>query len=479
MNYSMVMYIIGWILNFEAAFMLPSCLVAVIYQEKCGISFLITMAAALVIGIPLTVRKPKNKDFHSREGFASVALGWIVLSIVGAVPFVISGVIPNPVEALFEAVSGFTTTGSSVLTNVEVVPRCILFWRSFTHWIGGMGVLVFIMAILPLSGGKNINLMRAESPGPSVTKMTSKIKSTAKVLYQIYIVMTIIQIILLLIGKMPLFDALTITFGTAGTGGFGIKNDSLAGYSPYLQYVVTTFMILFGVNFNFYFLLLLKKPIEALKSEEVRWYFGIIAAAVLVIFLYIRSSYPTAEEAFRHSAFQVGSIITTTGYATTDFNLWAQVPRTILVMLMFVGACAGSTGGGIKVSRILILGKTIRKELNQLVHPTGVKKLQMDGRLISHEVLRAANVYMIIYILIFAFSVLLVGIDDFDLVTNFTAVATTLNNVGPGLEMVGPTGNFSAFSNGTTLVMIFDMLAGRLELFPLLLLFHPGAWKKF
>lgn len=327
MNYSMVMYIIGWILNFEAAFMLPSCLVAVIYQEKCGISFLITMAAALVIGIPLTVRKPKNKDFHSREGFASVALGWIVLSIVGAVPFVISGVIPNPVEALFEAVSGFTTTGSSVLTNVEVVPRCILFWRSFTHWIGGMGVLVFIMAILPLSGGKNINLMRAESPGPSVTKMTSKIKSTAKVLYQIYIVMTIIQIILLLIGKMPLFDALTITFGTAGTGGFGIKNDSLAGYSPYLQYVVTTFMILFGVNFNFYFLLLLKKPIEALKSEEVRWYFGIIAAAVLVIFLYIRSSYPTAEEAFRHSAFQVGSIITTTGYATTDFNLWAQVPR--------------------------------------------------------------------------------------------------------------------------------------------------------
>lgn len=479
MNYSMVMYVVGWILNFEAAFMLPSCLVALIYQEKSGFSFVIAMAVALVIGIPLTIRKPKKKEFHSREGFASVALGWIVLSIIGAIPFVVSGVIPNPIEAMFESVSGFTTTGSSVLADVEGVSHCILFWRSFTHWIGGMGVLVFIMAILPLSGGKNINLMRAESPGPSVTKMTSKIKGTAKVLYQIYIVMTVIQIILLLIGRVPLFDALTITFGTAGTGGFGIRNDSIAGYSPYVQYVVTIFIILFGVNFNFYFLLLLKKPLEALKSEEIRWYFSIIAISVLVIFLYIRSSFTTGEEAFRAAAFQVGSIITTTGYATTDFNLWAQVPRTILVMLMFIGACAGSTGGGIKVSRILILGKTIKKEMNQLVHPTGIKKLQMDGRLISHEVLRAANVYMIIYILIFSFSVLLIGIDNFDLVTNFTAVAATLNNVGPGLEIVGPTGNYSAFSDGTTLVMIFDMLAGRLELFPILLLFHPRAWKKF
>lgn len=479
MNYSMVMYVVGWILNFEAAFMLPSCLVACIYQEKSGLSFVIAIVIALVFGIPLTLRKPKSKDFHTREGFTTVALGWIVLSIVGAIPFVVSGAIPHPVDAVFESVSGFTTTGSSILTDVEVLPRCILFWRSFTHWIGGMGVLVFIMAILPLSGGKNINLMRAESPGPSVTKMTSKIKSTAKVLYQIYIVMTICQIILLLVGGMPLFDALTTTFGTAGTGGFGIKNDSIAGYSPYLQYVVTIFMILFGVNFNFYFLLLLKKPLEALKSEEVRWYFGIIAASVLIIFLYIRSSCVSGEEAFRLSAFQVGSIITTTGFATTDFNLWAQVPRTIIVMLMFIGACAGSTGGGIKVSRILIVCKTIKKELNQLVHPTGIKKLQMDGRLISHEVLRSANVYMIVYILIFSFSVLLVGIDNFDLVTNFTAVAATLNNVGPGLEVVGPTSNFSAFGIGSKLVLIFDMLAGRLELFPLLLLFHPRAWRKF
>ena len=333
MNYSMVLYVVGWILNFEAAFMLPSCLVACIYQEKSGLAFVAAMVVALVVGIPLTIRKPKSREFYTREGFTSVALGWIVLSIVGAIPFVLSGSIPNMVRALFESVSGFTTTGSSILTDVEVVPRCVLFWRSFTHWIGGMGVLVFIMAVMPLIGGKNINLMRAESPGPSVTKMTSRIKNTAKILYQIYLVMTVIEILLLLIGKMPLFDALTISFGTAGTGGFGIKNDSMASYSPYLQYVVTIFMILFGVNFNFYFLLLLKKPIEALKSEEVRWYFGIIAASILVIFVYVRSIYPTGEEAFRHSAFQVGSIITTTGFATTDFNLWAQVPRTILVML--------------------------------------------------------------------------------------------------------------------------------------------------
>lgn len=475
----MIAYVIGWILNCEGFLMLLPCLTAVIYQETAGFSFAAAMALCFLFGVPLTVRKPKNMVFYTKEGFVSVSLSWIVLSVMGSLPFLFSGSITNPVDALFETVSGFTTTGASILSDVEALPRCILFWRSFTHWIGGMGVLVFIMAVMPLIGGKNINLMRAESPGPSVTKMTSRIKNTAKILYQIYLVMTVIEILLLLIGKMPLFDALTISFGTAGTGGFGIKNDSIASYSPYLQYVVTIFMILFGVNFNFYFLLLLKKPIEALKSEEVRWYFGIIAASILVIFVYVRSIYPTGEEAFRHSAFQVGSIITTTGFATTDFNLWAQVPRTILVMLMFIGACAGSTGGGIKVSRILILGKTIKKELNQLVHPTGIKKLQMNGRLISHEVLRSANVYMMVYLLIFACSVLIVAMDNFDLVTNFTAVAATLNNVGPGLELAGPTGNFSQFSNRSLLVMIFDMLAGRLELFPLLLLFHPRAWRKF
>ena len=440
MNYRIIFYIVGWVFNLQAIFMVLPCLTAVIYGENDPGAFLVSIVICLAIGLPLTRKRPGNKVFYIKDGCIAVALSWIVLSITGAVPFVLSGSIPHPIDAIFETVSGFTTTGSSILTDVEILPKSILFWRSFTHWIGGMGVLVFIMAVMPLIGGKNINLMRAESPGPSVTKMTSRIKNTAKILYQIYLVMTVIEILLLLIGKMPLFDALTISFGTAGTGGFGIKNDSIASYSPYLQYVVTIFMILFGVNFNFYFLLLLKKPIEALKSEEVRWYFGIIAASILVIFVYVRSIYPTGEEAFRHSAFQVGSIITTTGFATTDFNLWAQVPRTILVMLMFIGACAGSTGGGIKVSRILILGKTIKKELNQLVHPTGIKKLQMNGRLISHEVLRSANVYMMVYLLIFACSVLIVAMDNFDLVTNFTAVAATLNNVGPGLELAGPTG---------------------------------------
>ena len=478
MNYSMVMYIVGWILNFEAAFMLPSCLVAVIYQEKCGISFLITMAAALVIGIPLTVRKPKNKDFHSREGFASVALGWIVLSIVGAVPFVISGVIPNPVEALFEAVSGFTTTGSSVLTNVEVVPRCILFWRSFTHWIGGMGVLVFIMAILPLSGGKNINLMRAESPGPSVSKLVPRVRETALVLYGIYIAMTALEIFFLLIGGMPLFDTLCTTFGSAGTGGFAIWSDSMARYSPYLQIVVTSFMFLFGVNFSFYYLLLTKRVKEAFQIEEVKAYFGIFAAATVLIALNILSQVGNLADSFRHAAFQVSSVMTTTGFATTDFNKWPEFSRMLLVLLMFIGACAGSTGGGIKVSRILIYLKTIKKELAFLVHPRSVKVVMMDGKRTEHTVVRAANIFLITYLGILALSILVVSLDGSDFTTTVTAVITALNNVGPGLSLVGPMGNFAFFSDLSKFVLMFDMLAGRLEIFPLLLLFVPYTWKK-
>ncbi|MBY0758338.1 TrkH family potassium uptake protein [Sellimonas caecigallum] len=479
MNYSMVLYIVGWILNFEAGFMLLPGLVSVIYQEKAGLTFLAAIAIALAFGIPLVIRKPKNKDFYMKEGFVSVALSWIVMSIVGAIPFMLSGAITNPVSAFFETVSGFTTTGASVLSDVESLPRCILFWRSFTHWIGGMGVLVFIMAVLPLSGGRNINLLKAESPGPSVNKMTPRLRTTAAALYKIYIVMTILEIIFLLIGKMPLFDALTLTFGTAGTGGFGVKNDSLASYSPYLQNVVTIFMISFGVNFNVYFLIWMKKPLEALKCEEIRYYFGIIAASIATIFIHIRSFYETTEEALRHAAFQVGSIITTTGYATTDFNLWSEVPQTILVMLMFIGACAGSTGGGIKVSRLVILLKTIKKELYQIIHPSSVKKIKMDGHLVQHEVVRATNVFLILYVIIFALSVLLVGFDGHDLVTNFTGVASALNNIGPGLQLVGPMGNFGVFSSGAQFVLSLDMLAGRLELFPLLVLFMPKTWKKF
>lgn len=480
MNYSMIRFIIGWILIFEAAFLCPSFLVGLLYQEKASLAILITMALCLLIGILLVrIRPPKKKVFYAKDGCAAVALGWIILSIMGSLPFLLSRTITNPVDALFETVSGFTTTGASILPEVESLPRCILFWRSFTHWVGGMGVLVFLLTILPLTGGYHMNLMRAESPGPSVERFVPTVRSTAKILYGIYIALSVLEMIFLLIGRMPLFDALTTTFGTAGTGGFGIKNDSIAGYSPYLQNVVTIFMILFGINFNLYFLILCKKFRHAYKSEEVRTYLLIILMSAFMITLNIRDLFATPLEAFEQAAFQVGSIITTTGFATQDFNLWPQFSRTILVLLMFIGACAGSTGGGIKVSRIVILVKTVKKELHQYLHPHSIQKIKIDGKLVEHEVVRSTNVFLAVYVLIFAVSVLLITVDNFDLITNFTAVAATFNNIGPGLELVGPTANYGLFSNTSKLVLIFDMLAGRLEIFPMLLLFVPDTWKKF
>ena len=479
MNYSIIFYIIGWIFNLEAAFMLPSCLVALIYQESSGWSLVAAVLLCLLIGLPLVIRKPKNRVFYLREGFATTALCWIVLSCVGALPFVFSGYIPNPVDALFETVSGFTTTGASILTDVEALPHCLLFWRSFTHWIGGMGVLVFLLTLIPLTGGSHMNLMKAESPGPSVTRLVPKVKSTAKILYMIYMVLTIIEIFLLLFGGMPLFDSITLSLGTAGTGGFGIKNDSIAGYSTYCQVIITIFMILFGINFNAYFLILIRKFRQAWESEEVRAYLLIIAAATLAITFNVRGYFSSFAQAFQQTIFQVASIITTTGYATTNFDLWPEFSRTILVLLMFVGACAGSTGGGIKVSRVVLLFRSLTKELSQNLHPNQVRKIHFEGRAVEHVVLRSVNVFMAAYILIFAISVLLIGIDNFDLVTNFTAVAATLNNIGPGLELVGPAQNFGLFSNFSKLVLTFDMLAGRLELFPLLLLFYRGTWKRF
>ena len=480
MNFSIVKYIIGYVLAFEAAFMALPCIVAVIYQEEEGWSFVITAAICLLLGFLLLRKKPENRVFYVKEGFVTVALSWIVLSVMGSIPFLITGSMTNPVDALFETVSGFTTTGASILADVEALSRSVLFWRSFTHWIGGMGVLVFLLSLLHVKGGgSHINLMRAESPGPSVSKLVPTVQSTAKILYVIYIVMTLLEIGFLLLGKMPLFDALTISFGTAGTGGFGIKNDSMAGYSVYLQVVVTIFMILFGVNFSAYFLIIRKKFKQALSMEEVRCYFLIIFVSISLISISIKDIYGSMGVAVQQAAFQVGSIITTTGYASTDFNLWPEVPQTILVLLMFVGACAGSTGGGIKVSRLVILMKTIKKELHTLLHPRSLKKLKMDGHPLEHETLRATNVFLIAYVLIFSFSVLLVGFDGHDLVTNFTAVASALNNIGPGLSLVGPIENFGLFSNGAKLVLIFDMLAGRLEIFPLLLLFVRDTWKKF
>ena len=479
MNFRIIAYIVGWVCNFQAIFMVLPCITALVYQEHEFFAFLISMILCLIVGIPLTARKPKNKVFYTKDGCVAVALSWLALCIFGSAPFVLSNSIPHPIDAFFETVSGFTTTGSSILTDVEVLPHCILMWRSFTHWIGGMGVLVFLLSLLPLAGGYHMNLMKAESPGPSVSKLVPKVQQTAKILYSIYIGMTLLQIVLLLIGNIPLFDTLCIAFGTAGTGGFGIRNDSMGSYSTYCQIVTTIFMILFGVNFSAYYLILTKKIRQALKFEEIRYYFGIIAAAILVIGLNTMHLFQNLGVSIQQAAFQVGSIITTTGFSSADFNQWPALSKTILVLLMFVGACAGSTGGGIKVSRILILCKAAKKEFQLYLHPNAVKKIKMDQKTITHDILRSTNIYLTLYLLIFAVSILLISLDNFDMTTNFTAVTATLNNIGPGLEIVGPMGNFSSFSYFSKCVLVFDMLAGRLEIFPLLLLFFKGTWKKF
>jgi len=478
MNGSIIRYIIGWVLNIEAVFLTLPCIVAVIYQEKSGFAFLITLAVSGLLGFILTRKKPDNITLYTKEGFVTVALCWIVLSIVGAVPFYISGEIPSIINALFENVSGFTTTGATILNDVESLSYCMLFWRSFTLWIGGMGVLVFVLTVLPVTGGHNIHLLRAESPGHSVGKLVPRVRSTAMILYKIYIVLTIIQIIFLLSGGVNLFDSLTIAFGTAGTGGFGIRADSLASYSAYIQNVVMVFMILFGINFNVYFFFLIKKPKQALKFEELRYYFGVILLAVIVIAINIRGMFDGWGTTVKHAVFQVASIISTTGYTITDYNLWPQLSKTILIILMLIGACSGSTGGGIKLSRAVILFKTAKKELNTLVHSRSVKKIQFCGRTIEHEVIRSINVFIVTYLMLFICSLLLISIDNFDFTTTFTAVISTLNNIGLGLEGVGPAHNFAAFSPLSKVVMMFNMLAGRLEIFPILLLFRVSTWKK-
>lgn len=478
MNYSMVLYILGHILKFESAFLTLPALVGLLYREKEGIPFLLVAVLCLVLGLFLTRKRPVSSTLYTREGFVTVALSWIIMSIFGAIPFVLSGDIPSYVDALFETISGFTTTGASILTEVESLSRASLFWRSFTHWIGGMGVFVFIMAILPLMGGSTMNLMKAESPGPSVSKLVPHVKDTAKILYGIYIAITLSEIVLLCAFGMPLFDAVTTSFGTTGTGGFGIKNDSIAGYSPALQIIVTIFMILSGVNYTFYFCLLSRRIKDAFRIEEVRWYFFIILASAGVIAYNTSRMYPTVSETLRYAFFQVGSIITTTGYATTDFNLWPPLSQTILVILMFIGACAGSTGGGMKVSRLVIFFKSIRKELSLIIHPREIRKIRMDSHVIEHATLRSANVFLVIYFVTLLSSTLLISVDEFDFTTNFTAVVSALNNIGPGLNLVGPTQNFSIFSVFSKFVLMFDMLAGRLELFPLMILLMPSTWRK-
>ena len=478
MNYRMIRNILGWLLIFECGFMLVPAVTAIVYGEFSQLwAFLATMALCGLIGGLFVLKKPKNSVLYAKDGFVIVSLSWITLSLFGCLPFVISGTIPNFVDALFETVSGFSTTGASILTEVESLPKCMLMWRSFTHWVGGMGVLVFIMAFVPLSGGQNMHIMKAESPGPSVSKLVPRVKTTALILYSIYLVLTFVLFILLLFGNMNPFEALNTAFATAGTGGFGFRNDSFASFSPYIQWVVTVFMLLFSVNFSCYYLLLLGHFKDAFNTE-LRRFILIVGAAILIITLNVRGVFDTLGEAVRHVSFSVATVISTTGFATVDFNTWPELSKTLLVLLMFVGACAGSTGGGIKISRILILIRNAWNQLLSMIFPHRVKRVTMDRRPVDQEVIHATNVYLIWYVLVFIVSMILLSFDHNDFITNFTATTACVNNIGPGLGKVGPTGNYAFFSVPSKLVLIFDMLAGRLELFPMLALFAPATWKK-
>lgn len=478
MNVSIIRYILGNIIKLEGFFMLLPCVFALIFHEKELFTYLAVAVGCILLGSLLTLKKAKDTVFYLKEGCIATVLSWVCLSFFGALPFMLTGEIPHFTDALFETVSGFTTTGASILSNVEALSHTSLFWRSFTHWIGGMGVLVFLLAIVPLSGGSNMNLMRAESPGPSVGKLVPKMRYTARILYVIYFVLTILELIALLLVKMPWFDAVCISIGTAGTGGFGILNSSCGAYSVSAQWIITIFMILFSINFNAFYLILFGQIKNALKMEEVRAFLLIVVAAIAFITWDISKMFDSLFEALTYAAFQVASIVSSTGFATTDFDLWPGFSKTILVLLMFIGACAGSTGGGIKVSRFVIMGKSIKKEFHSYIHPKSVKQIVMDGKEVDAGVIRSVSIYLITFLAVFVSSVLIIALEEKDLVTNFTAVIATLNNIGPGLSMVGPTQNFAHFTDLSKWVFIFDMLAGRLELFPLLLMFHPSIWRE-
>ncbi len=477
MNYGKIIHIIGVLLQVEGTLMFLSVIVAWIYGEDCWMYLCATSVGAGILGTLLRLKKMKREKFHAKEGFVITAICWVVLSVVGALPFFFSGAIPSFTDAVFESASGFTTTGASILKDIEAMPHGLLFWRSFTHWLGGMGVLVFILLVVP-SNADDMYLMKAESPGPSVEKMLPKVRQTALVLYGIYLGLTVLNIVVLIICGMPVFDSFCLSFGDAGTGGFGVRNDSIAGYSPACQIVITIFMFLFGVNFKLYFLLLFRKWKDILKCEEVKWYCIIYCAITAFVVVGILKDVGDFGTALREGAFQVSSIMTTTGYSTTDFNLWNAMPKAMLVLAMFIGACAGSTGGGMKVSRWILWFKQVRNELSHFIHPRSVKKIRLEGKAVDQETIRTANVYLMAYVLVFIVSLLIISFDGFDLESTFTAVAATQNNIGPGLGVVGPAGGFSEFSILSKLVMIFDMIAGRLEVFPMLILFAPSTWKK-
>ncbi len=473
----MIGYVISRILWTEAALLLLPALVALLYQEAL-LPFLLPILILAVLGL-LLGRRPRQTALYARDGFAVVALAWVGMSAFGALPFVLAGDIPNYIDAFFETVSGFTTTGASILTAVEPLSRGGLFWRSFTHWVGGMGVLVFVMAVLPMTDGHGMHLLRAEMPGPSVGKLVSRMSDTAKILYGIYLVMTLIEIVLLVLGRMPLFDACIHAFGSAGTGGFSNRNLSVGAYdSAYCDVVIGIFMLLFGVNFNLYYFLLIRRFRDFFRSEELRAYLLIVGAAVLAIAADILHIYGSLLESLRYSFFQVSSIITTTGFATADFNLWPTFSKSILVVLMFIGACAGSTGGGIKVARIVMLAKSAWSDMRKMLHPNAVSTTRFEGKALSDAQVRSVHVFLTVYLLVFTVSFLLLSLEQFDIVTTFTALTACINNIGPGLEMVGPTGNFSQFSWASKLLLSFNMLVGRLEIFPMLLLFAPSIWTR-
>jgi len=481
MNYKMMGRFIAQILFIEAFFMLPALGISLYCGEAMavrGFVFTLVLIAAISLFLWLAC-KGGQSAFYAKEGLVCVGFSWIVLSLMGCLPFFISREIPRLIDAFFETVSGFTTTGSSILPSVEALSKGLLYWRSFSHWLGGMGVLVFLLAFTGGKGqGYTMHLLRAESPGPNVGKLVPKMRQTAIILYLIYVALTLLNIIFLLLGDMPLFDAVCTAFGTAGTGGFGIKNDSIAGYSPYIQNVTTVFMLLFGVNFSCYYLLLLRQFKSVFKDEELRLYICIVLGCIVMIALNIRDLYPTLEETVRHSSFTVATIITTTGFATTDFDLWPAFSKAIIMILMMMGACAGSTGGGFKVARLLLVMKNLGRNIRQILYPRKVQVVRNNGERVDEAILTNANAYLAAYVIIIFVSFLAVSLDNFSVTTNFTAVLACFNNIGPGLEAVGPTCNFSAFSDLSKLVLSFDMLAGRLEIFPILVLFSASTWRK-
>ena len=482
MNYRMIFSILGKVLCVEAAFMLPALVISLCCGERAAVfGFVLTVLLLAALGVPLALLRVKRKEIFARDGLVTVGLVWLTVSLLGALPFFFSRTIPSYIDALFETASGFTTTGATILTEIASLPRGILYWRSFTHWLGGMGVLVFLLILSPFgqgSGGEAMHLLRAESPGVKIAKLVPRMRRSTGILYLIYVGLTVIMFLFLIAGKMPVFDSVCMALGVAGTGGFSVLNDSAAAYSPYCQWVITAFMLLFGVNFNIYFLLLLREAKRALRNEELRIYGAIVVAATAVITVNLLGTFATIGETVRHAAFQVAAVMSTTGLTTVDFNKWPELSKTILVLLMFCGACAGSTAGGLKVVRVAMIFKSVRSSIHKVLHPNAVCLMRMDGEVLDEETARSVNSYLIVYWLVLLGTLLLVSLDGMDFATNFTASLTCLNNVGPGLNVVSPAGSFAPYSGFSKLVFTFAMLTGRLELYPMLALLCPSAWKK-